>query len=274
MARKSNISESPTPRTTDNNKKKPNGALLGLLAFAIATVIMAAVLGGAFYVVIHNNMGGLADKYRMNIKSIPVLKLALPQPLNPEDDKQMTEDEVREKYRELLKLRDDLRAQLEEKDKTIEQLEKDMAEYEKVNTENARIKSDVEAQQKQIDTERKQLEEDSKAVNELIANGDKQGFKEYFEKVDQETAERVYGEIIKEEKTDEQIKSYAKLYESMDTSAAAEIFEEMGSSKIDFVVEILKNMKKEVSAEVLSAMDPSYAAKLTDKLRAAYVTIN
>ncbi|RCX15515.1 MgtE-like protein [Anaerobacterium chartisolvens] len=274
MATKNNISEGPTPRTTNNNKKKPNGALFGLLAFAIATLIMAAVLGGAFYVVIHNNMGGLADKYRMNIKSIPVLKLALPQPVNPEDDKQMTEDEVREKYRELLKLRDDLRAQLEEKHKAIEQLEKERTEHEGIKAENARIKSDVEAQQKQIDDDRKQFEEDSKAVNGLIANGDKQGFKEYFEKVDKETAERVYGEIVKEEKANEQIRSYAKLYESMDASSAAKIFEEMGSSKSDFVVEILKNMKKEVSAEVLSAMSPSYAAKLADKLRAAYVTIN
>lgn len=257
-------------------QKKPkteNGFVFGLLAFLVATLIMVAVLGVAFYFIIHNNVNGLGERYRSDLQSIPVLRLALPTPQNPEDDKFMTEAQVRDKYRELIKNRDEMKKQIDTGTSTIKELEKYKAESEKLKAENDKIKKDAEAQKKKIDDEKKALKEKEKKINELIANGDKAGLKEYFQEVEKETAQKIYTEIVKQEKVNEQAKQYSKIYETMDASAAAQIFQEMGEKKMDLIVETLKQMKKEVTAEILSSMDAPFAAKVSEKLKEAYVKL-
>ena len=58
---------------------------------------MLAVIGGAFYFIMHNNINGIGERYRKNLQAIPVLKLALPSVKDPDDPKYLTDDEIKKK---------------------------------------------------------------------------------------------------------------------------------------------------------------------------------
>lgn len=263
--------QSPKPQGSETQKDSKNGILFGLIAFLTALVIMLAVFGGAFYVVVHNNVNGIGEKYRNQLQKIPVLKLALPAVPDPEDPKYLTDSDIRARYAEMKKQKDDLTRQLSDTNKKIAELQKYKDSQDSANAENTKNQNDINAQKAQLDAQKKQLEEDRKKLNEMIASGDKAGFKDYFEKVDKDTAQKIYTQIMQEQKASDDAVKFAKLYESMDPAAAAAIFEQMGTAKLDTVVEILKNMKKDASAEVIAAMTPSFGATVTDKLSKTYL---
>lgn len=261
------VNTSPAQQGSENKKGNPMGNIIfGLLAFVTAISIILAVVGGAYYFVIHNNMNGLADKYRKDIQNWPVLKLALPVPPDPEDPKYLTQNDILKGYQNLRKKRDELTKQLNEANKKLKELEGVKTENDKVKSDNEKIKNDTKAQQDDIDKQKKQLEDEKKKLNELIASGNKDGFKSYFEQVDKDTAQKIYTQIMQEQKTSADTKKFIQTYEAMDPSAAAKIFEQLGTSKIDLVVDIIKNMKKDTSSQILAAMDPAYASKVTDRL--------
>lgn len=261
-----------SPATQGSEKPKGNGFIFGLLAVLVATVIFVAVVGGASYYVISKDLNGMATTYRKQISTIPILKWALPPLKDPYDPKYLTDKEVKEKYDELRKLKDEYIKQLEEADKKIQELEKIKANQDKIVAEDEKIKAEVASQKAELELYKKQLETDKKALDELIAKGDSAGFKAYFEKVDKETAAKIYGEIIKVQKANEGIIENAKLYNTMDPAASAKIFEQMGSAKMDLIVETLKNMKQSTASQVLAAMTPTFSAKVAEKLREAYTT--
>lgn len=265
--RKKKMKQSPNPQGSINGEKKQNGFLFSVLALIAALVIIVAVLGGAFYIVIRNNVNGLAERYRKEIQAIPVLKHALPVPPDPEDPQYMTAAEIKDRYQELRKLRDELKAQLEEAGKKIEELRKYKDEQDRITAENERVRESLERQRLEIEEKIKRYEEDKKKLDEAIAQNDRDGFTEFFERIDRENAEAIYAQVIKEQKAKEEDVKFAKLYEAMDADAAARIFEQLGSSKIDLVVEALKNMNREAASEILASMDPAYAAKVTEKLK-------
>lgn len=236
-----------------------------------ALLVMAAVFYGAFFAVIHNNVNGLGERYRKSIQGIPVLRLALPAVPDPEDPKYLTQAQLIKKYNELRKTKDDLTSQLEQSQKEIQQLQKSVNEGSKTNTANDKLKKELDAQKKQNANLQKQLDEETKKAADIIARSDKQGFQQYFEKVDSETAKQIYTEIMKDQKADEDAKKFAQLYESMDTSAAAKILEQLGTAKIGLVVDIMKNLKNETSAAIMAEMSPTFASKVTEKLSSLYM---
>src|SRR5690606_19763112 len=101
------------------DKNKKSEFLTGLAAFLIATAIMTIIFLGAFFVIIKNNVGGIADRYRKTIQGIPVLSWALPKPEDPESPEFLTTAQLKEKYEELRKTRDELTRQLEEAERKI-----------------------------------------------------------------------------------------------------------------------------------------------------------
>lgn len=257
------------PQGSDNHKKK--GILFGVLALITALAVIVGVVGGAFFILISNNINGIADTYKKEIQGIPVLSMALPKEADPEDPKNMTEEQIKAKYLEYKSKSAELTKKLDEANKKIDELQKIKDEQDKIKAESEKIKKDAEAQKAQIDQQAKQMEEDKKKVDELIAKGDKAGFKSYYEKLDKENAKKLYAEILEEQKADEDALKFAKLYENMDPSSAASIFEQLGTGKIDLTVNILKFMKKESTAEVMAAMTPAFAAKVTEKLSKYYM---
>ncbi len=244
--------------------------LFGLLAFLTAAIIMIVILGGVFYIIINKNINGLADRYRREIQSIPLLKMALPALADPEDPKYLSEKELRIKYQELRVMRDGLLEKIKEIEEENTELQKYKDEYEKILAENEQVKNDVEEQRLKIEQELKKVGDEKRKIDELIVKNDKTGFKEYFQNVNEETAKELYAQIIKEQKADENSKKFAQIYENMDPADAARILEEIGNSKLEIVVDVFKNMKKEASSEILAAMSTGFASKVSEELKELY----
>ncbi|HHW47836.1 MAG TPA: hypothetical protein GXX14_04350 [Clostridiaceae bacterium] len=249
-----------------NNGKNKSGFLFTISAVLVALLIIVFILGGAAFFAIRNNFNGIADKYRKQIQAIPVLKLALPALPDPYDPENLTDEELRQKYKELLNIRDDLNQKLKEAEDKITEYEKYRERAVQLSLENERLQNEMTERANKINEEKKQLEEDKAKFYELVAKEDKKGFKEFFEKMDKETADRIYKEIMEEEKTNEEIKRIVKIYENMDPKAAAKILEEMGADKLEFITDILKNSRAEIAAGILEEMDPKLASDITENL--------
>lgn len=247
------------------------GPLFYVLVFLTALLIMAAIFGGTFFVIIHNNINGLGERLRKDIQDIPLLKLALPEAPDPLDEKYMSEAEVRRKYTEMRKNLEKLKKELETARKKIKELEKYAQSNALTKAESEKALKEVETQKALLQEKEKKLEEDRQKLNELAAQADKTGYREFYEQLNGEAAEKIYREIVQEEKVAAEVKNFVQIYENMDASDAAKVFEELGTKKIDLVVEIIKNMKKEKASEILGVMNPARAAEITEKLAAYYI---
>ncbi len=113
------------------------------------------------------------------------------------------------------------------------------------------------------------LAKEKEEIDTLIARGDMNGFKEYFEGVNPETAQKIYSEIVKGESVNQEITKLSKLYETMDAKDAARILENMSSDEMDMVVGIIKNMKSANAAQILAKMDVRLSASITRKMAEA-----
>ncbi len=262
--------QSPIPQGSDEESNK-KGCLFVLLTLVTALLIMTAVIGGALFIVIKNNVGGTAERYRKEIQGVPILRLALPKAEDVDDPNKLTHEDLKQRYVELKQDKEKYLRQLEEAKKKIEELQNSNKQIGKLKEEADKYKKQYEDNVKQIENEKIKLDEYKRAVDEIVAKGDKTAFKEFYEQVNSETSQKIYAEIITEQKVNSEIKKFATLYETMDADAAAAIFEELGTEKIDLVVDILRYMKKESSAEVLAAMKTDFSAKVSEKLSKFYM---
>lgn len=248
---------------SQSNTKKGRGVLFTLLTFLTVIVVIAAVFGGVFYFIIHNNINGLAERYRSSIQNIPLAKLALPIAPDPLDPKYMTEDDIKKKYIEFRNENEALKKQLSETNTRLD-------DYESLKLDTEKALQDIRDREAAMDVKELQLKELKQKIDKLTANGDKESFKAYYENLDPENAKLLYAEIVKEQQSDANTKKFAQVYEMMDAAAAAKIFEQLGNSKMDMTAETLKAMKKENSSAILESMTPEFAAKLTEKLNALF----
>jgi flagellar motility protein MotE (MotC chaperone) len=145
---------------------------------------------------------------------------------------------------------------------------KDEFENGKIEAEN-KIK-EAEKRNSDLDVKEAELKELKSQIDKLIASGNKEEFKAYYESIDAEKAEELYSQAIKEQQIDAKAKEFAQIYAEMDESAAAAIFEQLGEEKLDMISEILMAMSKKNSSAIIESMTPSFAAKVTEKLDELY----
>lgn len=246
--------------------KSRSVAVAILLAAAIITIIFA----GSFYMVIHNNVNGLADRYRTNLAGIPLLRNVLPALKETDSLDKLTRDELINKYNDIKKQNEELASKLEESDTEKNKLLDMKAGYEKMKSEIDGLKSDLQSQQTALDQKKNDVDEYKKQVDAIVAKGDTGAFSQYYEKINPDVAKQIYTEIVKKQQADASVKKFAQVYETMDAASAAQIFEKMGSTKINMIAETMLAMKKESSSAILAAMTPAFAAKMTEKLNALY----
>lgn len=266
MAKEKNeevLNEPQTQGSENEPIKEKGGLLFAIFALITALAVIVLVVGGVFYIIMKNNVNGLTDKYGENIKNVPLLNRALPNPPDPKDPANYSKDKLLKLYNQYVLQNEELKKQVSELKKQNVELQKYKTDADTITSENEKMKADVEK-------EKAELVEYRKQVDEIVAKGDKQAFADYFAKVNSETAEKIYKEIVEEKKADEGAKQFAQLYEKMDTGACAQIFEQLGESKIDLISYTLKSMKKDVAAEILAEMSKDFAAKITEKLANDY----
>ncbi len=258
----------------DGTPTKQTGGIKGRI-FSILTVllvfaIIAAVFGGVFYFIVHNNFNGIADRYYLTIKDIPVLKYALPVKKDPLDPKNMTAEDIKKKYIEFRDENADLSKQLADAKAELEKFKTSEADaQQKVADSELKLK-DLDMREAALKEKESQLTEMKKQIDDLIAKGDKDAFKAYYESLDPVNAKVLYSEVVKDLQTDANVKKFAQIYTAMDAAAAAQIFEQIGASKLDMTAETLQAMNKDNSAKILASMTPQFAAQVTQRLNALY----
>ena len=259
-------------KTVKKTKPQKNAKKAGSVIFTvlIVFVIITVVFSSVFYFLIHNNTGGLAERYRSSIQNIPLAKLALPKAPDPLDPKYMTEDDIKKKYVEYRDENEALKKQLEDANMKLDEYMTIKDDYNQLVLDTEKKLEEVKTREEALKAKEIQVAELKSKIDELIANGDTKSFRTYFEELDPENAKLIYTEIIKIQQADEEVKKFAQLYEVMDAAAAAQIFEQFGNSKIDMTAEALKAMKKESSSAILESMTPEFAAKVTEKLNALF----
>jgi flagellar motility protein MotE (MotC chaperone) len=261
MAEKEKQAEQTLEQEHNNQSEKPGGCLHSIIAVFIAFLIVAIVFVGVFYFVAQNNINGVADSLKPHVKNYPVLKVFIPKDLkdfDPEDPKYLTDKQIEEKYQEYREKVRILNEKLDEANRAIESIKAEgqtAADLEKIAEENRLLLESIEAEKAKLEAERKSLAE-------LIARGDTEGFKNYFQKVDKATAETIYAEIMKEAAISEEKKALAKPFSTMNPQGAANVLTELFSDDKEAALDIFEGMEPKVMAPILERMDAKIAAEI------------
>lgn len=254
-------------KNSDSNK---NSVLFYVLTIIAALLLVALIIGGAFFFAIKSNVNGIADNMRDSIDKIPVLRLALPAMPNPEDEKNMTEEEIRKKYSQMKVDKGELEKQISDLTNQVDKIDKQLAAKETNSALLQQQKDAIEKEKLKLMADNASLKKEFDDVSAAIAKGDTTEYKKYFEKIDPNIAADLYAQILTDEKMSADVKKYCAIYEDMDASAVSEVMEQMGTGKMTLIVEIMKNLKKDSAGEILAEMTPAFAAKLSEQLAKAY----
>lgn len=257
-------------KRTNKKSEKQKSKILSILTVLLVIVIILTVFGGVFYFIVYNNIGGVTEAYYSNLKKIPVLNLALPEPPDPLNPKYMTASEIRKQYIIFKDENEALKEQLDEALKKVDDYKVFKDEYESLVSEVEEKKQDLDNRENTVKEKENNLKKLQEEIYTLIANGDKEGYSAYFERIDPENAQLVYEKIILEQQIDANLKKFAQVYAEMDPAAAASVFEKLGASKIEMIAEILMAMNKTDSAKIMESMNPDFAAMVTQKLDELY----
>ena len=251
-------------RKKDGSKKKSK--FFSIFIVILDIIIIIAAFYAVFYFIFYNNIGGVTEKYYSSVKGIPLLNLALPEPPDPLNPKYMTQAEIREKYIEFKNENEELKKQLEQANAKAAELSYYKDNYDRLTQDAGAKLEDMDRREESIIEKEKQLAELQKKVEELIANGDREGFREYFESIDPENAAVIYEAIVKKQQIDENVRKFAQVYAEMDEDSAAAVFEQLGTSKLEMIAETLQAMSRKDASEIIESMSPDFAARVTEKL--------
>lgn len=261
MAEREKQAEQTPVKEQNNQTEKPGGCLHSIIVVLLAFLVIAVVSVGVFYFVAKNNINGLADSLKPHIKSYPILKIFLPKDLegfDPEDPKYLSDKQLLAKYEEYREKVRILNESLNEANKTIEDM--------KSQGQNATdLEAKIEADRlllESIEAEKAALEAEKLALAELIARGDTEGFKNYFQKVDKATAEAIYSEIMKDVAINEEKKALAKPFSTMNPQGAANVLTELFTKDKEALLDIFEGMEPKVMAPILERMDAKIAAEI------------
>lgn len=257
-------SKNPKP-TVQNPERKMPQILQGILAVVLALVIVALVFCGVFYIILKNNVYGLGEFFRPAFQDSPILRLALPASPgehDPDAPENLTDAEIRRKYVEYRQRVSDLTAELEELKGVLAQYESDL----QVLEENKAVLEANKQVLTTIQNEQVKLEQQKAEVAKLIAEGNKEGFKEYYSQIDAETASAIYKELVKED-VNKQIKAeLAKPYAAMDPASAAGVLTELWSKDQETAIGIFEGLNANAQAQILQNMEAPVAADITKTL--------
>lgn len=258
------VEQTPVPQGSDQGEK-PGGIVHSIIVVLSALLVVAVVSFGVFYFAAKNNINGFADTVRPQIKDHPILKLALPaepEPDDPDDPNYLTQKELLKKYAEYRAKAKKLEESLTAANATIEQVKNDT----KLVTDSESILKENQALLETIKEEQAQLEIEKKTISELIARGNTQDFKDYFQMVDKATAEAIYEEILFQDAKDEDKVALAKPFSVMQPKSAATVLTELFTKDKETLLDIFEGLMPNATALILEQMDANTAAEITKLL--------
>ncbi len=117
-----------------------------------------------------------------------------------------------------------------------------------------------------IANEQLQFKADKEAFDRMIAEGNQEAFKEFYEKMYPDTAKDEYASLVTEEVNSKEVNDYVATFTAMEDSAAADILEAMSQTDLNLVVNILGKMSPDRSGAILSEMPAASAATIAKRM--------
>ncbi len=212
----------------------------------IIFLIVLLVLLGLIVSVFVFNVFNVRDEYVYPIlRDVPVVGNWIPEEENGNEN---------DEYSGLTK------EQLIVKNKRLES-EKKALEEDKKNLTTRISESDKELSRlKELEANQLQFKAEKEEFDRRIAENDTKAYKDYYESIYPENADKIYREEVKQEAADKELKKYVQTFENMKKDAAAKVLEEMIGTDMDLVVRILNNIGSEQRGAILGAMESDKAA--------------
>lgn len=252
--------------------KKRNEESSGKFGTFFIILLFLLIWITALALLIKLDVGGLGTTLRPYLKDVPVVSLVLPSV--PDEQVQWEENYPYKNMDEAMEEIDRLRKQ-------VEALEKENSEYAientQLKTENTRLKV--------FEDNLIEFEERVKRFEQYVVFNDKAPdvsvYKEFYESIEPENAERLYQAVVELMKYDEGVVTQAELFANMKPGQAAEALQEM-TADIEFITKVLLAMKKDNATEIMNKMDALFVAKVmqrmtdlnNEKLQSLYEVLN
>lgn len=240
-----------------NENGEEKDSKVATVIFTILTILIWLVVFG---VMIKLDVGDFGTKVlRPLLKDVPVVNLILPE---ASDDEIITEN-------------NHAYTTLAEADAYIKELEAKIEAYELAGIADDETISELSSELERLKTfeaEQKAFQEEKEAYYQEVVLGNgtdvMKNFEQWYENMDEATAEVIYRQVLEQLQLDEKTQEYASIYSSMEPEDVALIFQEM-TGDLDTVVKILNNMDAKKRGAILSAIaqnDAIFAAKITQLL--------
>ncbi len=237
------------------NEEGTGSKIVTALIVFIIVIIWLAIFG----VLIKLDVGNFGSEVLYPVlKDVPVLNMVLP---NTSDD---SGDGTSSKEYDNLK----------EANARIKELESQLAATSSSDSANSDEVKDLKAEVerlKQFEDNQKAFAEQVKQFDENVVYNDKapdtEEYKQYYEQIEPDNAEKIYKEVCKDYQYSQEVKDQAEMYAKMEPANAAAILEEM-TSDLNLVASILDSMQTSKSALILQNMSTTVAAQITTKMTA------
>lgn len=236
------------------NEEGTGSKIVTALIVFIIVIIWLAIFG----VLIKLDVGNFGSEVLYPVlKDVPVLNMVLP---NTSDD---SGDGTSKEY-----------DNLKEANARIKELESQLAATSSSDSANSDEVKDLKAEVerlKQFEDNQKAFAERVKQFDENVVYNDKapdtEEYKQYYEQIEPDNAEKIYKEVCKDYQYSQEVKDQAEMYAKMEPVNAAAILEEM-TSDLNLVASILDSMQTSKSALILQNMSTTVAAQITTKMTA------
>lgn len=264
MAEREKEPEQTSETAESGRREKRVGFVHSIIVVFLAVLIVVAISAGVFYFMVKNNVRGIADTLRPYISDNAILSLALPaaEGEDPDAPENLSEKELLKKYDEYRARTKELDKNLKEANDTIEQLKKEAQQASDASTALAENQAALD----QIKEEQAKLEADKKAFSEAVAQGDPEGFKAYFQKIDKAAAESIYEEITEKDAANQRIAELAKPFSTMEPERAAAVLTQLLKKDQEALLDIFGALKPGATGLIFEQMDPETAAEITKLL--------
>lgn len=236
------------------NEEGMGSKIVTTLIVFVIVIIWLAIFG----VLIKLDVGNFGSEVLYPVlKDVPVLNMVLP---NTSDD---SGDGISKEY-----------DNLKEANARIKELESQLAATSSSDSANSDEVKDLKAEVerlKQFEDNQKTFAERVKQFDENVVYNDKapdtEEYKQYYEQIEPDNAEKIYKEVCKDYQYSQEVKDQAEMYTKMEPANAAAILEEM-TSDLNLVASILDSMQTSKSALILQNMSTTVAAQITTKMTA------
>ncbi len=224
---------------------------------ALIVIIIILIWLAVFGFLIKLDVGGIGSNVLYPVlKDVPVVNNILPE---ASEEQQASEGNYRYNT-------------LKSANARIEELERRLESETGVSSSNSDYIEDLNAEVQRL----RRYKDDYDAFNKRVAEFDEKvvftdnapsisEYRQYYEQIAPENAEKIYRQVVEQERYTEMAETLASVYSGMDAASAAQKLTVL-SEDLDLVCDILLSMKESNAAAILQEMDNTYAAQITKKI--------